>query len=241
MPEGELMDWHGLLTLYGFDVERKSDGTLLIERVEHYYDNPSESNYDNPNPCFFKQVLTTLGIPDSFNEGTRIFNPPGESFPEGAFLDAYYQNHHNTSAGLPHDLSVLEPHIARLVRAINDMGIMTTGSCEGHILSRGADKRFFKPGYIACGDSMLITLALLNPRLRINQINEFVMPQGRDATPEEASKAFWGELNETAEIIASNQEKTRELVDTVRKALSLRGEIAGGYGTGGDVEGTWNF
>ena len=229
MPGEDLMDWYSLLSLYGFAVERKGDGTLLLESVESYYDNPSESNYRNPNPCFLKKVLTTLGMSDSFDESTHIFTPPGESFSERVFLDAYYQNHHNASSGTSHDLSVLEPHAARLVRAINDIGIMTTGSCEGHILSRrgegGAESRYFKPGYIACGDCMLIALTLLNPRLSINQINEFVVSQRRDAGPEEAAEAFWGELNKTAEIIENNKEKTRELVDTVRKALSLRDEI----------------
>jgi hypothetical protein len=232
MPEEDLMDWHSLLTLYGFDVERKGDGTLLVESVDHYFDNPSDGNYKNPNPDFFKKMLMTLGIPESFDESTHIFSPPGESFSEGAFLDAYYENHHNASSGTSHDLSVLEPHVARLVRVINDIGVMTTGSCEGHILSRrlrngavGEDSRYFKPGYIACGDCMLITLALLNPRLRINQINEFVMPSGRDASPEDAARAFWDELNKAAEIIDNNKEKTRELVDTVSKALGLRDEI----------------
>jgi hypothetical protein len=232
MPEEDLMDWYSLLTLYGFDVERTEDGTLLVESVGHYFDNPSDSSYKNPNPAFFLKMLMALGIPDSFDESSHLFDPPSESFSEGAFLDAYYENHHNTSSGTSHDLSVLEPHVARLVRVINDIGIMTTGSCEGHILTRrlrndaiGEDSRYFKPGYIACGDCMLLTLALLNPRLRINQINEFIMPPGRDAGPEEAARAFWGELNKAAEIIDGNKEKTRELVETVRKALGLRDEI----------------
>ncbi len=231
------MDWYSLLRLYGFDVEEREGGTLLVESVEHYHDNPSESDYSNPNPRFFAAVLATLGLTGRYDESAHTFDPPGEPFSASAFLDAYRENHHNASSGTSHDLGVLEPHVARLVRAINGLGVMTTGSCEGHILSRraGADAKaryFFKPGYIACPDYMQLTLTLLNPRLRTNQINEFVVEPREDASPEETAREFWGELNRTAEIIESDREKARELADAVKGALSLKDEMIRAYTLG---------
>lgn len=236
MTENDLVEWHELLSRYGFMTERDKEASIRITDI-------------TMNIGFFRDILMTLDISECFNMETRLFLPPDDRFSESAFLDSYYENHHNAEGGYCDDLSVLEPHIARLVRAVNRVGIETFGSCEGHfrtyrrtnqrnrIVSESNDEeeiRVFKPGYIDGGKRTTISLILLNNNLAFKENGSyFAAPRIRNAnreerinfTPERQAKALWDEFQKTAIIIENNEVKVRKMVKELDRAIHLRDEF----------------
>lgn len=56
-------------------------------------------------------------------------------------MQAYYRLQGNSEGGMPDDLRNMEPHVAALVRFLNDLGLPTHYSCEGHAQRRQGQVR----------------------------------------------------------------------------------------------------
>lgn len=229
MTVSDSVEWRDLLLKYGFKVERSGSGVLLVEEDDFCVcylagsGKPQMLTSENPNPAFFKKMLFVLGLSESYDEQTRVFDPPSPSFSEGAFLDAYYRCQQNAETGMPFDLSALEPHMARLIRELNEVELYTCGSCEGHIRDgrfEGAYIGFFDP-YVELGREVL---KLLNPRICIGSMGRLIFPH-REMSPQEQAENLWRELAKTAETIADNKEKTKKLVAAMKRVLDARDEI----------------
>lgn len=209
----DLMDWFDLLTLYGFTLEKEQGVPLRI-------DCRSEVR------MLFKNILRTLGIEDSFDERSGTFNPPTHAFSESAFLEAYYRNRNG----------YLDPHIARLVMIVNELGGETHGSCEGHglrsrdgtMIGAGEGKpgrRRFRGAYLDCDECTRIALTMINPDLEFDFRNSQYFRINARLTPEEQERDLWENLKRTAEIMAKDREKAQELIAAIRKVVELRDEL----------------
>lgn len=85
------------------------------------------------NIAFLQKLLRVLGYKDVLDSKKKYFSPKSASFSEDAFVDAYYKCQTNAEGGMADDLSILEPHMAALVRTLNNFGLRTFFSCEGHL------------------------------------------------------------------------------------------------------------
>lgn len=112
--------WDVLLRRYGFRLRAIGSGIDLGAETDG-------------NIAFLGDILRSLGSPGVLDVAAKRFVPSRPGCSPDEFVRAFRAHQVNVQSGSPHDLRILEPHVAALVRVLNDLGFTTVFSCEGHL------------------------------------------------------------------------------------------------------------
>ncbi|MFN3653506.1 MAG: hypothetical protein ACK47B_28335 [Armatimonadota bacterium] len=121
-PDG----WRELLQDHGFYANGGAEGVIDL------------SSEPLENRSFLTRILDTLHRREGWDPEAGRFSPTGPSCTPEEFADAYLAHAVRGPEGEAWQLGILEPRIAALVRVLNELGLTTVQSCEGHLHPRGA-------------------------------------------------------------------------------------------------------
>lgn len=138
---------------------------------------------------------------------------PNEPFiDESLWLRAVDATHGAAEAGRADDLAILDTHMAGLVRWLNQVGIATEASCDGHLERR--------PSFTAADeDGARLAAWLLNFRMpQFNQAGRTVKYAGSGPNPAASKPADrLRRMLDAAEWLAKNRDDLREMVSAMRR------------------------
>ena len=158
----------------------------------------------------YLQKLLAAGHFGTLKNG--IFLPNEPYIEESYWLRAIDSTHGSAEGGQADDLAIMDTHMAGLVRWLNQVGIGTELSCDGH----GEKKPFF----IAVDeDSARLAAWLLNFRAsQFNQSGKMVKYAGSGPNPNAAKPAErLKKMLDVAEWLAKNREDLKVMVAAMRK------------------------
>lgn len=116
--------WPRLLIRSGFRITVEDEQIVIAE--------------DDCNLVYLKKILEKRGL--ARLEGKRFF-PNSEQPDERAWLSSVEESHSSGETSMPFYLEIMDTYMAGIVRWINEIGIRTIISCDGH----GKEEPFIKP------------------------------------------------------------------------------------------------
>lgn len=141
-----------------------------------------------------------------------VFLPNEPFIDESLWLRAVDAVHGAADAGRADDLAILDTHLAGLVRWLNQVGIATEASCDGHLERR--------PSFTAADeDGARLAAWLLNFRApQFNQAGRTVKYAGSGPNPAATKPADrLRKMLDVAEWLAKNRDDLREMVAAMRR------------------------
>ncbi|MCU0237682.1 MAG: hypothetical protein MUC72_11460 [Acidobacteria bacterium] len=158
----------------------------------------------------YLQKLLAAGHFGTLKNGVFLPNEPYVE--ESYWLRAVDSTHGSAEGGQADDLAIMDTHMAGLVRWLNQVGIGTELSCDGH----GEKKPFF---LAVDEDSARLAAWLLNFRAsQFNQSGKTVKYAGSGPNPNAAKPAErLKKMLDVAEWLAKNREDLKVMVAAMRK------------------------
>ena len=116
-PEHEEMKWERILVRSGFVYKKLGQGFDMTPETAQ-------------NLIFFEKLLKAVGLEKSLQE--KLFLPPSPTVDQSEWLQAVEKCHTGAEGGLYDELDIMDTYMAGIVRWLNEIGIFTDISCDGH-------------------------------------------------------------------------------------------------------------
>jgi len=111
--------WERALIRSGFKFQNQNNNSKFT------FENESESNRK-----YLNIILQKLKLENCWSDNS--FSPPQQEINEEFWLNAIEQCHSGAEGGQPDDLSIMDTYVAGVICWLNEIGIKTTISCDGH-------------------------------------------------------------------------------------------------------------
>ena len=116
-PEHDEIKWGRILVRSGF----------VYEKIEQGFDMTPEIAQ---NLIFFEKLLKEVGLEKALKE--KLFRPPSPTINQSEWLTAVEKCHSGAEGGSCDELEIMDTYMAGIVRWLNEIGISTDISCDGH-------------------------------------------------------------------------------------------------------------
>jgi len=207
LPSGILLSrvsWLRALLRSGFMAREAENKITLAEETE------ANTKY--------LQKLLAAGHFGSLKNGILLPNEPYVE--ESYWLRTVDSSHGNAEMGKADDLAIMDTHMAGLVRWLNQVGIGTESSCDGH-----GEKR---PQFVAVDEeSARLAAWLLNFRAsQFNQAGKTVKYAGSGPNPSAAKPAErLKKMLDVAEWLAKNRDDLKDMLASMRKVSAPKTQL----------------
>lgn len=198
-PQHEKMKWERILVRSGF----------VYKKLEQGFDMTPETAQ---NLIFFEKLLKEVGLEKSLQE--KRFLPPSPTVDQSEWLQAVEKCHAGSEGGTCDELDIMDTYMAGIVRWLNEIGIYTEISCDGH--ERNSPSLGLRYKKDACIVNACLALLSGNDWRFID--NRLICSQPlrrgmRDKKP--LYSRYW--LLDVAEKLHEKKNDLKELVDKMRE------------------------
>jgi hypothetical protein len=199
--EHGVFSWERLMVRSGFVFKKKGKGFDLSPEKEK-------------NVKYFRKILEEIGEGKYLR--AHLFTPSSPTTDQSTWLKAVDKIHAGAEGGSYDDLSIMDTYIAGIVRWVNEIGIQTDISCDGHG-KRNPSLSLRNNDDATILDSLLVLLSASAWRFE-NPFLKFPMQPGRGIS-KKRSLHHRGWLLNVAEKLHEKKDDLYQLVVKMRKIL----------------------
>ena len=205
-PHFTTLPWHRALIRTGFDLTPNNDIIFSLDG-EH-----------SDNIAYLEKLITVANL-GTMDQNT--FFPSAPTVDEYLWLNTIHHLHSGAEGGRPHNLELMDTFMPGLVRWLNNIGLATTFSCDGH--NRRAPRIQFHSRQDTDIAAWLLNTPAKRFRIqpgRLNILTTIPLPRPRDhdrPRPLFPRRHFL----DLAEWLHTNQDLLRETASAMQRVKSL--------------------